>query len=164
MKGAEFLQEPGRPGPWGGVMDEYARAAAELCDVLESLPVDQFLEERESPDPDTTSIRAIATHCVNSAFGYSNAIRRARGAEIDINGRIEKGALSSPDHVRPHLRAALHHTEQTLVPLQDADAETIIGLSFQSGWGQTYDPESILEHGIVHLLRHRRQIERWRRR
>jgi hypothetical protein len=145
-------------------MDEYARAAAELCDLLESIPVDQFLEERDSPDTDTTSIRAIAAHCVNSAFGYSNAIRRVRGAEIDASGRIEKVALSSPAQVRAHLRAALRHTEETLVPLVDADAETIIGLTFQSRWGQTYDPESILEHGIVHLLRHRRQIERWGRR
>lgn len=31
------------------------------------------------------------------------------------------------------------------------------------GWGPTCDPEMILEHGIVHLLRHRRQIERRRR-
>lgn len=161
MKGAEFLQAPGRPGPWGGVMDEYARAAAELCDLVESIPVDRFLEERESPDPDTTSIRAIATHCINAAYGYSNAIRRARRAEIDTSGRIERSELTSPLQVRGHLRAAVRHTEETLVPLADADAETIIGLSFQSGWGQTYDPESILEHGIVHLLRHRRQIERW---
>ncbi|MCA9728090.1 MAG: hypothetical protein KC729_10435, partial [Candidatus Eisenbacteria bacterium] len=73
--GAEFLQRPGRPGPWGGVMDEYARAAAELCSTLERVPDDDFARERESPDPDTTSLRAIAVHCVNAAYGYSNAIR-----------------------------------------------------------------------------------------
>jgi uncharacterized damage-inducible protein DinB len=163
MKGSEFLQSPGLPGPWGGVMDEYARAAAELCELLEALSQEEFLSERESPDPDTTSVRAIATHCINSAYGYSNAIRRVRGDELDTSGRIEKTALSSPEQVRAHLKAALHHTEDTLVPLADADAETIIALTFPSGWGQTYDPESILEHGIVHLLRHRRQIERWKR-
>ncbi|HEY5122872.1 MAG TPA: hypothetical protein VIK14_03975, partial [Ignavibacteria bacterium] len=27
------------------------------------------------------------------------------------------------------------------------------------GWGQQYDIEQLLEHAIVHILRHRRQIE-----
>ena len=35
-------------------------------------------------------------------------------------------------------------------------------VQFQVRWGPVYDPEMILEHGIVHLLRHRRQLERWR--
>ena len=26
-------------------------------------------------------------------------------------------------------------------------------------WGQLYDPEQLMEHAIVHILRHRRQIE-----
>jgi len=29
-------------------------------------------------------------------------------------------------------------------------------------WGQKYDPEQLLEHAIVHILRHRRQIERFK--
>ena len=28
-------------------------------------------------------------------------------------------------------------------------------------WGQRYDVEQLLEHAIVHVLRHRRQIERF---
>ena len=28
-------------------------------------------------------------------------------------------------------------------------------------WGQEYDFEQLLEHAIVHILRHRRQIERF---
>jgi len=30
-----------------------------------------------------------------------------------------------------------------------------------SRWGQQYDPEQILEHAIVHVMRHQRQIERF---
>jgi hypothetical protein len=29
-----------------------------------------------------------------------------------------------------------------------------------SGWGQVYDIEQMLEHAIVHILRHRRQVKR----
>jgi hypothetical protein len=28
-------------------------------------------------------------------------------------------------------------------------------------WGQSYDVEQLFEHAIVHILRHRRQIERF---
>ena len=28
-------------------------------------------------------------------------------------------------------------------------------------WGQLYDVEQLFEHAIVHILRHRRQIERF---
>ena len=34
-------------------------------------------------------------------------------------------------------------------------------LEFTVLWGPRYDPEMILEHAVVHLLRHRRQLERW---
>jgi hypothetical protein len=37
----------------------------------------------------------------------------------------------------------------------------VLALSFPVRWGPTYDPEMILEHAICHLLRHRRQLERW---
>ncbi|MBP9220547.1 MAG: hypothetical protein KBF42_04135, partial [Chitinophagales bacterium] len=30
-----------------------------------------------------------------------------------------------------------------------------------SRWGQQYDPEQLLEHAIVHVMRHQRQIERF---
>ena len=28
-------------------------------------------------------------------------------------------------------------------------------------WGQLYDVEQLMEHAIVHVLRHRRQVERF---
>lgn len=32
----------------------------------------------------------------------------------------------------------------------------------KSSWGQVYDIEQITEHAIVHILRHRRQIEKFK--
>jgi chromosomal replication initiation ATPase DnaA len=34
-------------------------------------------------------------------------------------------------------------------------------LKIQVRWGQLYDIEQLMEHAIVHILRHRRQIERF---
>jgi hypothetical protein len=36
----------------------------------------------------------------------------------------------------------------------------IQSIVIQSGWGVPYDLEQLLEHAIVHILRHRRQIEK----
>jgi len=45
--------------------------------------------------------------------------------------------------------------------LLEMSEEEVLALSFPVRWGPTYDPEMILEHAVCHLLRHRRQLERW---
>ncbi|HUQ34137.1 MAG TPA: hypothetical protein VM095_18595, partial [Pyrinomonadaceae bacterium] len=46
----------------------------------------------------------------------------------------------------------------------EMSAEEISGIVIKTRWGAVYDAEGLLEHAIVHLLRHRRQIEKfiWR--
>mgnify|MGYP006337954811 CR=1 FL=1 len=61
------------------------------------------------------------------------------------------------------LGVAFRYTEAALDGLYGASESEIARVTFPVRLGPTYDPEMILEHGIVHLLRHRRQIERWRR-
>ena len=34
-------------------------------------------------------------------------------------------------------------------------------IRFTVSWGVEYDPDMLLEHAVCHLLRHRRQLERW---
>ncbi len=41
--------------------------------------------------------------------------------------------------------------------MSDADIRVT---AIQSRWGVRYDLEQLLEHAIVHVLRHRRQIEK----
>jgi hypothetical protein len=58
-------------------------------------------------------------------------------------------------------RAGIVLTEQIVEPLLKATEQEIQALSFAVRWGPRYDPEMILEHAVCHLLRHRRQLERW---
>jgi hypothetical protein len=39
--------------------------------------------------------------------------------------------------------------------------EELAAVEIQAAWGPRYDVEQMLEHAIVHVLRHRRQIERF---
>lgn len=161
MTWMEFLDRPGVAGPFGALMDEYARAADEFCRTVEGIPDERFFAERPSEDPDTCSIAAVCAHAVGSAYGYGNYIREARGLPPSSPQRPEPADLGSAGGVRSRLASALRYTEASLEGIYDADGATVEGLKFQVRWGPTYDPEMIIEHGIVHLLRHRRQIERW---
>ncbi len=161
MAWMEFLNRPGVEGPFGALMDEYARVAEDFCATVEDVPAAVFTTERPSEDPDTRSILTICSHAIRSARGYANYIRQVRGMAIVPAAGGGGDDLSVPGAVRTRLADALRYTEATLEGLYDADAATVESLTFQVRWGPTYDPEMILEHAIVHLLRHRRQIERW---
>ena len=162
MAQKEFLSGPGRSGAFGALMDEYARAAEDFCRLVEALPADKFEAVRPGDDPDTVSIRAVCAHAIGAAYRYADYIRVARGASATEPFRFPESRLDSPADVRGHLRDALRYTEKALEGLYEASESEVAAITFQVRWGPTYDPEMILEHGIVHLLRHRRQVERWR--
>jgi hypothetical protein len=159
--GYGFLDRPGEPGPFGALMDEYARAAEDFCRVIEAVPVEWFLREVPGDDPDTVSVRAICRHAVGAAHRYADYIRQARGVPFIDRFELATDGIADPTAVRPGLREMLRYTEASLAGWYEdpAPAEKV---TFTVRWGPVYDPEMILEHAIVHLLRHRRQVERWR--
>ena len=160
--GFGFLTRPGLPGLFGALMDEYARAAEDFCRAIEAVSPAAYAEARPSDDPDTVSMQAVCAHAVGAARRYSDYIRKARGLPYVEKFVAEPSAVALPTDVRPALAAAMRYTEESLVDWYE-DPMAAAPISFVVRWGPTYDSEMILEHAIVHLLRHRRQIERWRR-
>jgi len=158
----EFIDRPGLPGAFGALMEEYARAAEDFCATVEALPLDLFLRTSESADPQMVSIQSICAHAVSAAHGYAIYIRKARGMEPRERPPWDDLLVPTPAGVRPLLAVALRLTEESVDGLKDTE-EILVPLRFQVRWGPTYDPEMLLEHAIVHLLRHRRQITRWPR-
>jgi hypothetical protein len=55
----------------------------------------------------------------------------------------------------------LAFTVETLAHHWDMTEEEAIKTVANTAWGQVYDFEQFMEHAIVHVLRHRRQIERF---
>ena len=158
--GFGFLARPSEPGPFGALMDEYARAAEEFCRVVEGTARDRYAIERPSDDPDTVSIRSICVHAVGAAHRYADYIREARGLPFIDRFVVAPETVAEPAAVRPALIKAMHYTEESLAGWYE-DPEPAYQITFQVRWGRTYDPDMILEHAVMHLLRHRRQIERW---
>ena len=55
----------------------------------------------------------------------------------------------------------LNYTEETFRNKWNLTFDDGLLIRIESNWGQSYDFEQMLEHAIVHILRHRRQIERF---
>ena len=142
-------------------MDEYARAAEDFCRVAEGFDLARFAAERASDNPSTISPRAICVHVCGAAHRYAHDIRKARGVDFVEAYELDPARISSPQDVRGVLAEGIVFTEATVEPLRDATEEEILAISFTVRWGPRYDPEMLLEHAVCHLLRHRRQLERW---
>jgi hypothetical protein len=96
-----------------------------------------------------------------AAHRYAHYIRKARGVDFVDRYEPDPSRLGSPRDVRGLLAEAIVLTEATVEPLLRATDEEIQAISFTVRWGPRYDPEMLVEHAVCHLLRHRRQLERW---
>ncbi len=148
-----------RKGAVGALMDEYERAAGEIERVLDGLSDEEYerIRDTATTDEDCRSIQTIMTHVIGAGYGYANMLRTVW--EMD---QVERPrAPVAREDVVPKLRGALDYMGTTLdgrweLPEPDANA-----MQMQARWGPVYDFEQLLEHAIVHVMRHRRQIERF---
>ncbi len=148
-------------GAIGALLDEYEKSIKELESVLEGLSQDELIQiaDPSTKDPDCRSIQTILTHVVKAGYGYAIAIRRSMGEEIDFKQAVL--LETTGDYKRAlwemfDYNQALFNTYPTMKIEEHETSKKI-----QMSWGQTYDPEQLMEHAIVHILRHRRQIERF---
>jgi uncharacterized damage-inducible protein DinB len=148
-----------RKGGVGAMMDEYERAASELKLLIEETSEDNFtrIVDAETKDEDCRSIQTIITHVVRAGYGYADYIREAFSM---ASARPENAPVLHREAVAK-IEAMLDYTVQTLEGKWEMKDEEIESLAMTVRWGPTYNLEQLLEHAIVHILRHRRQVERF---
>ncbi len=153
------MRDAYRSGAVGALMDEYERAAAELGRLVGRIPEEDFVRvvDSRTTDDDCRSAQAIMSHVVRAAYGYADYIRERFSIP---SARPHKKVLSRQESLE-QLGAALRYTAQTLEGRWGMTEEEITGTVINSPWGVVYDLEQMLEHAIVHVLRHRRQIEKF---
>ena len=148
-----------RRGALGALMDEYERAIRDLSRLLDSLPQSQFekIRDRDTKDEDCRSIRTVVTHVVRSGFGYAGYMRTVLGMDFQ---RPEFLVETPAEGVR-ELATMAACTADTFEGNWRLPDEAIESARIQSRWGPVFNLEQMFEHAIVHVLRHRRQIERF---
>ncbi len=140
-------------------MDEYERAASELRRLVEQIPEDDFarIVDSQTKADDCRSVQTIMSHVVRAEYGYADYIRE----QFSIASTRPQNKLLSHQESLEQLDAALRYTVQTLEGRWEMSGEEISSTVINSRWGVVYDVEGLLEHAIVHILRHRRQIEKF---
>ena len=113
--------------------------------------------ERDTNDEDCKSIQTILAHVVQSGYTYVVEIRRWLGEKVNYKDNV---LLNTIDEYNAALNEMFKFNEELFVDhpnllMEEYDPNKKINVR----WGQQYDVEQLLEHAIVHILRHRRQIE-----
>ena len=148
-----------RKGAVGALMDEYERAAAELKSILNKISAEDFVKivDPDTKDEDCRSVQTIMNHVVRAGYGYSNYLRK----EFGINSDNPVYQINNAPEAISHFERMLEYTVQTLEGKWEMPDEEMNKIKIITRWGATLDMDTLLEHAIVHILRHRRQIERF---
>ena len=148
-----------RKGGIGAVMDEYERAAAEFKNVIGNISESDFVKivDAETKDEDCRSVQTIVSHVTNSGYGYANYIRDW----FSIPKTSPERKLLSKNEFLLRFDKMLAYTSETLEGKFEYSDEEVMKVKMIVRWGPQYDLEQLLEHAVVHILRHRRQIEKF---
>lgn len=143
-------------------MDEYEKAINELITVISDISGSDLIEivDAETKDPDCQSIQTILSHVVHSGFGYAHYIYTYKG---HINCRPDKTLYADVSEYIEDLKKLISFNKNIFAGIEDSELEEYENkLKIKVPWGQSYDIEQLMEHAIVHILKHRRQIERFK--
>ena len=152
------LEKKYRKGAIGALMDEYERAAVDLKNLILQISETDFekVVDQDTKDEDCRSVQTIVSHVTNSGYGYANYIRDW----FDIFKNSPGRRLLSQKDFFTEFEKMLTYTAETLEGKWEFSDDDIMKVKIKARWGSQYDLEQLLEHAIVHILRHRRQIEK----
>lgn len=149
-----------RKGAIGALLDEYERAIGDLIKVIEGIPDNVLITivDPHTSDDNCRSVQTILSHVVHAGYGYATSIHNLKGHN---KTRPEKTFHSTVSKYIDDLNNVFAFTEKIFGEFTDDEMEPLNNpLKIQSTWGQLYDVEQMTEHAIVHILRHRRQLEK----
>lgn len=145
-----------RKGAVGALTDEYEKALNELKTLLLQIPDDQFKKVyNKEVDTDFQSVRNLVLHIIRSGYVYANHIRKRFGNSYTVPvievTKTENGIFK--------LDEMFAYTVETFEDKWLLTDDELLNTIIKTSW-TTYDLEAIIEHAIVHVLRHRLQIEK----
>ncbi len=140
------------------LMDEYAIALDMLYAEIKALSPEQLSKvlDDKTEDPDCRSIQTILQHVLQSGYGYVVEIDNYAGGS---SKRAEYPIYGSSEKFIAELKKMQKHNQQFFadnpqIPLYEKDNDK----KLLTRWGQSFDVDQLLEHAVMHVHRHRRQI------
>lgn len=150
-------------GGLGAILDELKRASEELIRILTAVSNEEFVRiiDNKTDDEDCRSIQTICRHVIRSGYGYANYILTA--LTIPTNSpNVNDLQIQTADYASKEIREMVKYNIHNLYGLNRDEIEAnMSSIRFTTRWNEDYGFEQILEHAIVHILRHRRQVEKF---
>ena len=150
-----------RQGAIGALLGEYEKAIKELQHVIKNISASELVTvvDNITADANCKSIQTILTHVVSSGYSYSIYIGDLKNAGTKRREKILHFTVE--DYIKD-LDEVFNFTCDTFNDITDVEIEQPDDAKkIKTLWGQSYDIEQMMEHAIVHILRHRRQIEKF---
>lgn len=149
-----------RKGAKGALLDVYEDAITELQKSIEDLSDEDLVAVVLPDEEDCKSIQTILTHVVSSSYSYAVYIHELKGRKY--TRPEEKLHARAMDYVQD-LKEAFTFNLNVFAEVADHELEQFeTSGKIMTSWTQLYDIEQLTEHAIVHVLRHHRQIKKFR--
>lgn len=154
------MQRLTRKGAKGALLDVYEDAIAGLQKSIEDLSEEDLVAVVLPDEADCKSIQTILTHVVSSSYSYAVYIHELKGRRYTRPERRLRTRAS--DYVQD-LKDAFTFNLNVFAEVDDSELEQFDASGkIMTRWAQLYDIEQLTEHAIVHVLRHTRQIEKFK--
>ena len=119
--------------------------------------VGERVDMPESDDPDYASLETLGAHVLGCARYYMVwccEMLSQPGPDID--------PAPGPDAIVANGSAYLEHLlERWRSPLADLPGEIFEAAEYRTRWGRLYSIDSMLEHAVMHPIRHEYQLLNW---
>lgn len=150
---------PFRPGSVGALIDEYERAVHLMHSVLESVTEEEYTAQANptTPQQEMRTIQSMMRHVVNAGYGYATYISSALGTTIQ-RPRVELLPLAE---LPAQLTAIVAFTDDVLRDRYTMPEDDMDTITMKAPWNVVYTIDQMLEHAVMHIHRHRRQLERY---
>jgi uncharacterized damage-inducible protein DinB len=124
---------------------------------LQKVSADDYTRPVEGEDDHCRSIQIITNHVVRAGYSYSKYIREALSIDADLveDKQIRQAIIGYEIDKMFAYTAAIFEGERKITD------EEMHEIFFKTRWGVNYNIDQLLEHAIVHILRHRRQIQKF---
>jgi uncharacterized damage-inducible protein DinB len=156
------MQKKYRTRAIGALLDEYERAIDDIKFVIADVSDEDLttIVDAQTTDEDCRSIQTIMGHVVRSAYGYATYIYKHLGENYDFRTTVLR---ATSEAYCDDLDAAFQFNVELFEKYPNLNLEELDNdKKILTRWGQIFDYDQLLEHAIVHILRHRRQIERFK--
>jgi uncharacterized damage-inducible protein DinB len=132
---------------------ETERARREFADFLRALPPETWDKRVEGKQG---SVKGVVAHVCAAGYYFIRAVMEANQLPVPP-ARYPDVAECRDAEV---LMAALEDVRDVTFAAARALEDHHLRTRFATRWGHEYSGEILFEHGLVHILRHRRQLER----